>query len=207
MGNTIDCSQRSPEWYQARLGKITASRVADVMAKTKSGYSASRKNYMAELLCQRLTGEREEDFESASMRWGTETEPFARSAYEARFGVLVEEVGFIDHPSIPMFGASPDGLVGLEGMTEIKCPNTMTHIEYLTTGKVDTKYIYQMMTQMMCAVRKWCDFVSYDPRLPANLSMFVTRFYWDDHMIGTIEDEVIQFNAELDALIEKLKSI
>lgn len=199
--------QRSDEWFAARLGKVTASRVADVMAKTKSGPAASRKNYMHELLCQRLTGEREEGYESAAMKWGTETEPFARSAYEARFGVLVEEVGFIDHPSIPNFGASPDGLVGLEGMTEFKCPNTATHVEYLTGGNIDTRYIYQVQTQMACAVRKWCDFVSYDPRLPDKLSMFVQRIYWDDHMIGTIEDEVTQFNAELDALVSQLRGM
>ena len=119
-----EIAQRSPEWFAARLGKVTASRVADVIAKTKTGYSTSRENYMAQLICERMTGQRQESFTNAAMEWGTETEPLARAAYEAHANVLVDEVGIIDHPFIPMSAASPDGLIRYDGMLEIKCPNT-----------------------------------------------------------------------------------
>ena len=199
--------QRTEEWIQARLGKVTASRVADVMARTKSGYSASRKNYMAELVCERLTGVPSEHFESAAMKWGTDTEPLARSAYEARTGELVEEVGFIEHPRIPNFGASPDGLVGTDGGLEIKCPNTATHIEILLSGGIDSRYIYQLSTAMACTGRAWWDFVSFDPRLPENLSYKCIRFNRDDALIAEIESEVIRFMEELDAMTERLKDL
>ena len=199
--------QRTAEWFAARLGKVTASRVADVMARTKSGYSASRKNYMAELVCERLTGIPSEHFESAAMKWGTDTEPLARSAYEARTGELVEEVGFIEHPRIKGFGASPDGLVGTDGGLEIKCPNTATHIDTLLGGTVEQKYVYQMQTAMACTGRKWWDFVSFDPRLPENLSYKCIRFYRDTEMVQSIENEVIRFLAELDEMVGRLKNI
>lgn len=199
--------QRTPEWTIARLGKVTASRVADMMAKTKSGYSASRKNYMAELICERLTGVPTEHYENVAMKRGTETEPLARSAYEARKSTLVEEVGFIDHPYIPMFGASPDGLVGGEGGLEIKCPNTATHIELLIGGGIDQRYIYQMQVAMMCTGRKWWDFVDYDPRLPENLQLFIQRVFFSPEMAEEIELEVTKFNAEIDETISKLEKI
>lgn len=199
--------QRTEEWIQARLGKVTASRVADVMARTKSGYSASRKNYMAELVCERLTGAQADRFESAAMAWGTETEPLARSAYEAATGEMVEEVGFIDHPTIPNFGASPDGLVGTDGGLEIKCPNTATHIDTLLSGAIDSRYIYQLSTGMACTGRKWWDFVSFDPRLPDNLSYKCIRIYRDDELIAEIESEVIRFLEELEAMTGRLKSL
>lgn len=199
--------QRTAEWFAARLGKVTASRVADVMARTKSGYSASRKNYMAELVCERLTGIPSEHFESAAMKWGTDTEPLARSAYEARTGELVEEVGFIEHPRIKGFGASPDGLVGTDGGLEIKCPNTATHIEYLTGGSIDRAYIIQMHVGMMCTGRAWWDFLSFDPRLPENLSYFCVRVKRDDALVAEIEDEVKKFLAELDEMVERLKAL
>lgn len=198
--------QRTDEWFAARRGKVTASRVADVMARTKSGYSASRKNYMAELVCERLTGQTGEQFESPAMKWGTEIEPLARLAYEDRTWTKVEEVGFIDHPTIPMFGASPDGLVGERGGIEIKCPNTATHIEYLLTGAIDQKYIYQMMTGMMCTGLDWWDFVSYDPRLPAHLQLFVKRVEYSVPLAEEIEKAVVEFLGELDAMVEKLSA-
>ena len=165
--------QQTQEWFEARLGKVTASRVADVIAKTKTGYSASRDNYMAQLICERLTGQKGESFTNAAMEHGTQTEPLARSAYENARNLLVKEVGFINHPRIEMSGASPDGLVGEDGLVEIKCPNTATHIETLLSGKVPTKYITQMQWQMLCCQRKWCDFVSFDNRLPEHLQLFV----------------------------------
>jgi len=188
--------QRTDEWFSARIGKVTASRVADVVAKTKSGYSASRDNYMAQLVCERLTGKPSESFSNAAMQWGTETEPLARAAYEAKMDVLVDEVGFIDHPSIVNSGASPDGLVGADGLIEIKCPNTATHIDTLLSQTVPKKYADQIFWQMACTNRDWCDFVSYDPRLPPDLQLFIKRIPRDDKYIQLLEAEVIEFLTE-----------
>ena len=198
--------QRTDDWFAARLGKVTASRVADVVAKTKSGYSASRDNYMADLIVERLTGQKASSFSNAAMEWGTEQEPNARAAYSARTGELVEEVGFIDHPTIALSGASPDGLVG-EGIVEFKCPNTATHLEYLLADKVLEKYVTQMQWQMACTGRPWCDFVSYDPRLPEHLQMLIVRVPRDDKRIAELEDEVRKFLAELDDKVKKLQEL
>jgi putative phage-type endonuclease len=196
--------QGTPEWFAARLGNVTASRVADVIAKTKSGYSASRENYMAQLICERMTNTVAESFSSPAMQWGTETEPLARAAYESLADVLVDEVGYIAHPTIERAGASPDGLIGLFGLLEIKCPNTATHIDTLISEKVPTKYITQVQWQMSCTGRTWADFVSFDPRLPSGLQMFVKRVEFDAEYVAMLKEEVIKFLAELDAKISKL---
>ncbi len=192
--------QKSAEWFAARLGRVTASRVSDVMAATKSGPSASRKNYMMELLCQRLTGKAEEGFTSAAMQRGTDLEPIARSAYEVDMGVMVVETGLILHPSGIAFGASPDGLVGDDGLVEIKCPNTATHVEFLRTGKPDGKYLWQMAAQMECAGRAWCDFVSFDDRLPEPLQYRRVRIERDDKKIGEMMAGISSFLSELDEI-------
>jgi putative phage-type endonuclease len=199
--------QRSPEWYAARLGKVTASRVADVIAKTKSGYSASRANYMAELVCERLTGRSGDFYQNAAMVWGTETEPMARSAYEAHSGNLVTETGLVLHSSISDAGASPDGLIDEDGLVEIKCPNTATHIDTLLDEKVPSKYVTQIMWQMACTGRKWCDFVSYDPRMPEHMQIFVKRVERDDDIIIELEREVEKFLSELDDKITTLTKL
>jgi len=199
--------QRSEEWFKARLGKVTASRVADVIAKTKSGYSSSRDNYMAQLICERLTGQQGESYTNAAMQHGVDTEPLARSAYEALHGLLVEEVGFVQHPTIEMAGASPDGLVGLFGMLEVKCPNTATHIDTLINSTVPTKYITQMQWQMRCCDRQWCDFVSFDPRLPLDLQLFIKRVEFDSEYVAMLEKEVNQFLDELVKKINKLPRV
>lgn len=196
--------QGSPEWFAARLGKVTASRVADVIAKTKTGPSASRANYAAELIVERLTGTRSESFTNAAMQWGTDNEPAAREAYEFKTGVWVNQVGFVQHPRIADSGASPDGLIGDDGMIEIKCPNTATHLDTLDSGKPAGKYITQMQWQMACCDRQWCDFVSYDPRLPEELRLFVVRIDRDDDLIESLEAEVVAFLVELDARIAGL---
>ena len=188
--------QRTEEWFEARMGCVTASRTADVMAKTKSGYAASRANYMAELICERLTCERQGGFSSAAMQWGTETEPQARMAYEIITGATVVETGFVLHPEIAGFGASPDGLIGDDGLIEIKCPNTATHIDTLLADKVPTKYIIQMHVQMLCTGRAWCDFVSFDPRLPIDLHMFIKRVERDNKLAEEIVTEVQSFLAD-----------
>jgi putative phage-type endonuclease len=204
---TEEIIQRSDAWHEIRLGKATASRIADIIAKTKSGYSTSRDNYMAQLICERLTGQKGESFTNAAMTHGVETEPLARSAYEAFADVMVEEVGFIQHPKIEMAGASPDGLVGLFGMLEIKCPNTATHIDTLLTQTVPGKYITQMQWQMRCCERQWCEFVSFDPRLPQDLQLFVKRVEFDPEYVAMLEKEVIQFLAELDDKVNKLTNL
>jgi putative phage-type endonuclease len=196
--------QGTPEWFAARLGNVTASRVADVIAKTKSGYSASRENYMAQLICERMTNTVAESYTNAAMAWGTETEPLARAAYESHADVLVDEVGYVHHPAIKRAGASPDGLVGADGLLEIKCPNTATHIETLLSETVPTKYITQMQWQMACTGRQWCDFVSFDPRLPDGLQLFVKRVDASTEYITTLEEEVEKFLYELDNKIFKL---
>lgn len=202
---TVNLEQGSLEWRLQRVGKVTASRVADIMAKTKSGYSASRGNYMAELVCERLTGVPTDTFKSAAMEWGTAQEPHARAAYEAVGGVLVEEVGFVPHPSIPDAGASPDGLVGAVGLIEIKCPYTATHIETLLSGKVPDRYNTQMQWQMACTGRTWCDYVSYDPRMPENMRLFLARVFRDQSAILAMETEVLTFIHELTDKVAALK--
>jgi putative phage-type endonuclease len=199
--------QGSEEWFTIRIGKVTASRVADVIAKTKTGYSATRDNYMAQLVCERLTGQKGDSFSNAAMQHGTETEPLARLSYEVTQNVLVDEVGFVPHPSIEMAGASPDGLVGDDGLLEIKCPNTATHIETLLSQIVPGKYNTQMQFQMACTGRQWCDFVSFDNRLPEELQLFVKRVPRDTVFIRLIEAEIIQFLAELDDKINKLMKV
>ncbi len=196
--------QGSAEWLALRCGRATASRMADIMAKTKTGWGASRANYLAELVAERLTGEPAEKFTNAAMAWGTEKEPAARDAYEFLTGETVEQVGFIPHPHIPMTGASPDGLVGAAGMVEIKCPNTATHIETLLDGSVPQKYVLQMHWQMECAGRRWCDFVSYDPRLPMPMRLFVTRVNLDEALIADMRENVAAFLREVDAKVAAL---
>jgi putative phage-type endonuclease len=199
--------QGSPEWFAQRLGKVTASRVADVIAKTKTGYSTSRDNYMAQLVCERMTNTVAESFTNSAMQWGTETEPLARAAYEAHADVLVDEVAMITHPIIEDAGASPDGYVGSEGILEIKCPNTSTAIDTLLSQAVPSKHITQIQFQLACTGRKWCDFVSFDPRLPTELQLFVKRVPRDDAYIQMLEKEVVQFLTELDGKIKKLNEL
>jgi len=199
--------QGTPEWFEQRIGKVTASRIADIIAKTKTGMSSSRANYMAQLVAERLTGQVAESFKSGAMQHGTETEPMARSAYETETGQMVTEVAMIQHPIIEMAGASPDGLVGEDGLVEIKCPNTATHIATLIADKAPSQYIPQMMWQMACTGRQWCDFVSYDPRMPEDMQLFIKRVHRDEKLISEFTDEVIKFLKEVQETVDKLISI
>lgn len=203
----IEIIQGSPEWFAARLGKVTASRVSDVVARTKTGWGASRANYMAELIAERLTGESAEKFTNSAMQWGTDKEPDARTTYEFQTGAEVTAIGFADHPTIPMSGASPDGLVGFEGLVEIKCPNTATHLDTLLSRDIPQKYVQQMQWQMACTERTWCDFVSFDPRLPGRMSLFVLRVLRDDVMIRALEKDVLGFLAELETKLADLNKL
>lgn len=197
--------QRTEEWIAERLGKLTASRVADMLARTKSGWGAGRANYLAELVLERLTGKPVDSYVSPAMQWGTDNEPAARAAYEYRMDATVELVGFVPHPTIPMSGASPDGFVGEDGLVEFKCPNSATHMETLTEGKVPERYRLQMLWQMACTGRQWADFVSYDPRFPEEMTLFVSRVERDDARIAEIESEAVLFLNDVEAQVRLLR--
>ncbi len=197
-------AQGTPEWFAERLGRVTASRVADVVARTKTGWGTSRANYMAQLIAERLTGEPQESYTNAAMQWGIDQEPLARAAYEFRTDATVELVGFIPHPRVLMSGASPDGLVGADGLVEIKCPNTATHLDNLLGEPIAAKYITQMQWQMACTGRQWCDFISFDPRLPEEMRMLCTRVTRNDGMITNLEADVSEFLNELAGKVSAL---
>jgi len=199
--------QRTDDWFTARLGKVTASRISDVVAMTKSGVSASRGNYMAQLIVERMTNKPTESYSNSAMQWGTDTEPLARAAYEMATYTMVEEVGFVQHPDDEMCGASPDGLVGDDGLIEIKCPNTATHIETLITGEIDNKYILQMQWQMACTGRQWCDFVSFDPRMPESLQLKIIRVDRLQSLIGNLEAQVKKFLDETQEKVNFLNNL
>jgi putative phage-type endonuclease len=191
--------QGTPEWHQQRLGKVTASRVADVVARTKSGWGASRANYMAQLIAERLTGRVADSYTNGAMQWGQDKEAEAANAYAFYRNADPVAVGFIDHPVIAMSGASPDRLIDASGLIEIKCPNTATHIETLLGAAIPTKYLLQMQWQMDCTDRAWCDFVSYDPRMPEHMRLHVVRVARDNEQIADLRTMIGEFLAELDA--------
>lgn len=197
--------QRTAEWFQCRAGKVTASRIKDVMASIKTGEAAARRNYRVELALERLAGPNMDGFISPAMQRGIDKEPEARAAYERHALVTVTEVGFCDHPAIEMAGASPDGLVGDDGLVEIKCPTQATHWDTIRNGNVSGDYIKQMQWQMACTDRKWCDFASFDDRFPTEMQLFVQRIERDNEMIADMEDAVIQFLKELDAEITDVR--
>lgn len=199
--------QRTPEWFAERLGKVTASCIYKVMVKLRDGKAgAERANYAAQLITERLTGNHAESFSNASMQWGTETEPRARAMYSLDTNEAVEEAGFVPHPVIAMAGASPDGLVGEAGLVEIKCPNSATHIATLTGAPIDRKYVYQMQWQMACTGRDWCDFASFDPRLPPAMQLHVTRVHRDEEQLILIEKEVTAFLSEVADTVSDLQA-
>ena len=196
--------QGTPDWFQQRLGKATASRIADIIAKTKTGVSASRGNYLMELALQRVTNSVQESFKNDAMQWGTDTEPFARIAYEARTGNFVDQISFIDHPTIAWAGASPDGLIGDNGLLEIKCPNSATHWATLKSKEIPGKYQTQMLWQLACTGREWNDFVSFDPRMPERSQLFIKRLERDEQKIKELETEVSIFLEEVATEVERM---
>lgn len=197
--------QGTEEWLKIRLGKVTASGVADVLAKTKTGVSASRGNYLIKLAIQRVTGVVEESFTNDAMQWGKDHEDQARVAYEVASGNFVDQVAFVDHPTIKWFGASPDGLVNHDGLVEIKCPHSATHWSYIKDDGPPTKYYIQMQAQMACTGRKWCDFVSYDPRMPERSQLFIKRVMREDAYIAEMEAEVKKFLDEVAVEVNLMK--
>ena len=200
-------AQGTPEWFAQRLGNVTASRMSDVLAKGKSGEAVTRQKYRMQLVAERITGLVAESFTSAAMEWGTEQEKFARIRYEADTGYFVDEAEFYTHPTIKWLGASPDGLLNdTGGLLEIKCPNTQTHLGYMLDKKAPAAYINQMQTQMWVTGRAWCDFVSYDPRVPERLQLFIVRLNRDDALIERMEVEVHKFLSEVEEAINVLEN-
>jgi putative phage-type endonuclease len=201
--------QGSREWFALKAGKVSASCIGDMLSRTKSGWGATRLNYRAKLVAERLTGITEEGYKSYEMIRGNEVEPEARAAYEFYTGhtVTVAPEGFVDHPTIPMCGASPDSYVNDDGLVEIKCPNTSTHIETLLGRNVPGKYVLQCQWQMACTGRAWCDWVSFDPRMPEEMRLFIRRIERDDEKIKEITDHVVCFLKEIDDVVSELTKL
>lgn len=202
--NATKVEQGSDEWKRLRLGHVTASNVADVMAKGKTGEAITRYKYKVRLVAERMTGTSPESYTNSAMEWGIEQERFACMAYEERFEVFLDKTGFWYHPEIPWVGVSPDRLVGEDGLVEVKCPNTTTHLDYIFANKVPTEYYKQIQCQLWVTNREWCDFISFDPRLPKRNQLFVIRCNRDESLIADMEVEVKQFLSEVEDLIIKL---
>ncbi len=202
-----DVSQGSAAWMAARCGKVTASNLWRVIKKTKAGWGADRKNYMDELITERILGYSTQHYVSMAMEWGIANEPAAAAAYEFEMNCDVAKCGFFDHPTIPMAGASPDRLVGDDGLLELKCPTTKIHLVVIETNKIDSKYLTQMHWQMACdPSRMWVDYCDFDSRVPEEMMLYVKRIPRDDHIIATLEYNVVLFQRELDERMAKLKS-
>lgn len=196
--------QGSPEWREARAGSLGASQIADALAKTRSGWGASRENLQSILAIERLTGKPVEGFVSQAMLNGIEREQQARAAYEFLTDCEVLQIGLVPHPRIARTHASPDGLVGASGVLEIKSPEPKAHIEFLLSGVIPQRYSLQMQWQLCCCEREWVDFVSWHPDFPAEMQLFVRRVQRDDAMIATLEKEVAEFLAEVADKVAKL---
>lgn len=200
--------QGSEQWLALRLGKVTGSRVADMMKRNKDGkYAASRKDYAFDLALERITGESQGP-DLSNVKWvqdGKEREPEARELYAFMKGVEVRQIGFATHAWVDLFGASPDALVGEDGLLEIKCPKAKTHLEYILAGVAPEEYTPQMDAEMACTGRQWCDFVSYHPAFPAQSQLFVVRYHRDEKRIAELVKEVAAFNAEVAEIVAKIQ--
>jgi len=207
MSLTIDprtVEQGSDLWKQLRLGHVTASNMADVMSKGKAGEAIGRYKYKIRLVAERMTNTPQESYSNAAMEWGIQNEEHAAKAYEAAFNVQTQKTGFWLHPEIRWLGVSPDRLIGEDGLIEIKCPNTTTHLDYIFSGKVPAEYVKQIQCQLWVTDREWCDFVSFDPRLPTRNQLFVVRAKRDEKLMREMEVEVTQFLEEVNKLIARL---
>ena len=200
-------AQEGADWLMARAGCFTASRASDLMAKTKSGPSASRGSLLTLLAVERLTGQPVETYRNAAMERGIELEAEARDAYSFEVGAAVEEAGFIRCDSLPNTGCSPDGLVA-DGLVEIKCPANMAkHLEALRTGEHAKEYAWQLQHQMMVTGRDWVDAVSYDPRFPDGLRLAVTRVYWDEDRIRELRESIRTADQEVESILSELRNM
>lgn len=200
----MNAPQRTEEWLIERAGHCTASRASDVLAKIKNGEASERRKYRIQVVTERLTGVPVQGFVNASMQWGIDTEDPAKAAYEEETGDLIQSVGFLKHPTIAWVGASPDGLLGNDGLIEVKCPDSTTHLEWMAGEKVPPRHVAQIQFQLWVTGRQWCNFTSYDPRFPENLRLFTVRAERDNDYIKNLEAEVRAFLEEADALHKKL---
>ncbi len=197
--------QGTEEWRLARSGSLGASAVHEAVARTKTGYGASRANRMATLVIERLTGQPQDTYQNAAMLHGIETEPEARLAYEFWKNVSVEQIALVRHPTIGGTHASPDGLVGSDGLLELKCPQPAQHLATLLGEPIPDKYMIQMLWQMKCCERAWCDFGSYNPFFPESMKLHVQRVQRDDSRIAELESEVVTFLREVDEKVHQLR--
>jgi putative phage-type endonuclease len=206
--NVLAIEQRSPEWYKARLGRLTGSSAGDMMATIKSGEAAARRNLRVRLALERITGiSQESAYQSAEMKRGADLEPLARLAYEARTGSLVEPCGFCLLPDV-MVGCSPDGIVGDGlGLLEVKCPIAATHLEYIRTGSVPREYFFQVLHGLWVTGLPWCDFVSYHPDFPPNLRLLVQRLQPEAAGLKAYALSARLFLGEVDTLVEEIKGL
>jgi predicted phage-related endonuclease len=201
----MNAPQGTEAWLAERAGHASASTFKDILAKIKSGEAASRRQLRLKLATERLTGLPVETYKNAAMEWGNQTESLARLAYEAASGNLVEETGFLKHPSVKWCGGSPDGLIGDDGGFEAKCPFVSTvHVETLLNGGIPSEHMAQVQGLMWVTNRKWWDFVSFDPRMPAHLQLHVFRVKRDEGYIKQLAADVVVFLNEVDLLVAKL---
>jgi putative phage-type endonuclease len=203
----MDLIQSTADWRLARVGSLGASRIHDVVTRTRSGWAASRASVLADLVCERLTGIPTEVYVTPAMQRGSELEPEARAAYEFQRDVEVELVGLVRHPAIVGSHCSPDGLVGQSGLAEIKCPATRAHLTALLSGNIPERYADQCQWQMACTGRTWCDLASYDNRLPGALRLHVQCIERDEGRIAELEALVAEFLVEVDATIARLQLV
>ena len=202
--DAIHLEQGTEEWKMARLGHVSASNLDAVMAKVKTGEAKTRLDYKIRVATEQITNAIQDSYSNQYMEWGIEQEPFARMAYEARAEAFVEKTGFWKHPDIKWFGCSPDGLVGDDGLIEIKCPKSTTHVKYLLDNKLPEDYYWQVHGQMLVTGRKWVDFISFDPRMPEHKQLFITRVNRDEEIMAQLKVAVIGFLSEVDEMIQKI---
>lgn len=205
MGSDIDKDFAIGDWLSARCGMLTASRMKDALDRLKSGQpSAKCRQYMVDLVAERMTGENVRHYVTSEMQWGLDHEDEACSAYEAKTGELTEKSWFIKHPTIEYFGATPDRTVGRDGLAEFKCPTTRTFIEWIAAGKVPEEHVPQMLVQLACTGRKWCDFVAFDPRIKKGPYIFIRRFTPTAEQIAEIEQKAAEFLDDVDRLFQQV---
>lgn len=205
--------QSDPSWVVARVGKLTASRMAEAMAMVKDGPKlkdgtqkmkpgADRANLLRDLLAERLVGSAKDHYVTPAMQWGLDYEAEAVMAYEAHTGNLAAPGGFVEHPTIEFFGATPDRFLGQDGLMEVKCPTTATFVKWATEGVVPEEYRPQMAAQILCTRRRWVEFVAYDPRLPPQFRLFVRRFEPTPQYLAQVEQAAVDFLRDLDLMFD-----
>lgn len=193
-----DVAQRSPEWFALRAGKLTGSCAKDMLATIQKGEAASRRDLKFKLVAERLSQSSQEDgYTNAVMQWGIDHEAEAIAAYEATTGRFVDAIGFCEHDEL-LVGTSPDGFISTDGILSVKCPKTATHIRYIRDGKEPSEHIAQNTHELWLTGRQWIDFVSYDPRLPDALRLFIVRVTRTQPELDDYGRKALAFLAEVE---------